>query len=258
MPELPDVEAYARNLQKTLSGQQVMEVVLYKPRRSNATEQQIDEAVALAKITTFERDGKEMLIKFDNGKIISIHLMLEGKFEVATSVEDVQFRMFGFGFESLWLVVSDPKGWAKMELGPGGSSSPEALSPEFSLDYFLSKLAEKKSKNIKAFLIDQDIVRGIGSAFADDILWEARVSPESRAGKLPPDVARRLYRAIGTVLRRSVDEILQTAPDIINGEIRDFMRVHNKKRKTCPHGFPIQSKMIASKMTYYTEEQLIY
>lgn len=258
MPELPDVEAYARNLEKRVAGQKVTEVLLYLPRKANVTAKQLNNAVASMKPVALVHDGKEMLIRFDNGKTISIHLMLERKFDLTSSVDDIQFKMFAFRFGELYLVVSDWKGWAKLELEPRRSLVPDALSADFSLAYFLEKLGEKKSKNIKAFLIDQDIVRGIGNAYADEILWEARVSPESKAGKLPKDVAKRLYRAIGTVLRRSVDEILHIEPDIINGEIRDFMRVHHRKRKTSPNGFPIHTKRIASHTTYYTEEQIKY
>jgi formamidopyrimidine-DNA glycosylase len=258
MPELPDVEAYARNLEKRVAGQTVTEVLLYRPGKANVTAKQLNNAVASAKPVTLAHDGKEVLIRFDNGKAIRIHLMLEGRFDLSSCVEDIEFKVFAFRFGELYLVVSDPKGWAKLELEPHGALAPDALSADFSPDYFLAKLDERKSKNIKALLTDQDIVRGIGNAYVDEILWEARVSPESKAGKLPKEIAKRLYRAIGTVLRRSVDEILHIAPDIINGEIRDFMRVHNRKRKTSPNGFPIHSKLIASKTTFYTEEQIKY
>ena len=258
MPELPDLEAYARNLEKMVSGKQVIEILLYHSDRVNVTQQNINDALVSAKLVRFKRNGKEMRIEFDNGKAVSIHLMLEGKFHVIVEIDDVAFKLFAFKLDDIYLVVSDPKYWAKMELDPESSNNPDALSPDFSLDYFREKLAKKSAKNIKAFLIDQNIVRGIGNAYVDEILWEAKVSPESKAGKLPDDVARRLYEAVGMVLSRSVDEILQINPDLINGEIRDFMRVHNKKRKVCPNGFPIHTKTIASKITYYTEEQMVY
>ncbi len=142
-----------------------------------------------------------------------------------------------------------------MELNPEPAAAPDALSSDFSLNYFLEKLRKRKTKNIKAFLIDQNIVRGIGNAYVDEILWEAKISPKCKAGDLPQDVAKRLFESIGKVLRRSVDEILDVKPDIINGEIRDFMRVHNRDKKVCPNGFKIFRKKIASKTTYYTEEQ---
>ena len=258
MPELPDLEAYSKNLGKSVSGKAVSEVLVYKPGKLNVGKKEISAALVSSKLLSFQRDGKEMLLHFDNRNVVGIHLMLEGQFDVTPDIESINFKMFALRFGKSFLVVSDPRGWAKMELNPDASATPDALSDDFSIDYFLKQLREKKSKNIKAFLIDQDIVRGIGNAYVDEILWEAKVSPESKAGRLTDKVAKRLYTAIKIVLSRSVDEILQVKPDIINGEVRDFMRVHSKERKECPNGFPILSKKIASKTTYYTEEQQIY
>ena len=258
MPELPDLEAYSKNLGKSVSGTTVSEVLVYKPGKLNVGKQAISEALVSSQLVRFERDGKEMLLHFNNGNVVGIHLMLEGQFDVTPDIESINFKMFALRFGESFLVISDPRGWAKMELNPDASTTPDALSDDFSLDYFSKQLGEKKSKNIKAFLIDQDIVRGIGNAYVDEILWEAKVSPESKAGRLPKEIAKRLYTAIKMVLTRSVDEILNVKPDVINGEVRDFMRVHSKTKKVCPNGFPILSKKIASKTTYYTEEQQVY
>ena len=258
MPELPDLEAYSKNLEKAAAGRTVQKVAVYRSEKLNVGSGEINSALTSSRISAFRRDGKEMLILFDNGQVVGIHLMLEGKFHVVSDLGTVDFKIIAIDFGSRFLVVSDPTGWAKMTLAPEGSATPDALSPDFNLAYFLKKLKEKKTKNIKAFLIDQNIVRGIGNAYADEILWEAKVSPESKAGRLPNDVARRLFEAVGTVLRRSVREILEVNPDVLNGEIRGFMRVHRKDRAVCPNGFRIRTKKIASKTTYYTEEQAVF
>lgn len=258
MPELPDLDAYAKNLEKTVSGKTVKEVVIYKLGKLNVGKKEINQALVSSKLTNFQRSGKEMLLLFDNENVVSIHLMLEGKFNITSDIDSINFRMFALDLDGEYLVISDPRGWAKMELNPEPSPTPDAMSSDFSLEYFLGKLKEKKTKNIKALLIDQDIIRGIGNAYVDEILWEAKVSPESKAGRIPEAVAERLYSAIGEVLSRSVDEIFKVSPDVINGEVRDFMRVHSKEKEVCPNGFAIQTKKIASKTTYYTEEQEVY
>jgi formamidopyrimidine-DNA glycosylase len=258
MPELPDLEVYTKNLEKLVSRKEVIEVLVYKPGKVNVGKKEINDALVSSKVARFERDGKGILIKFDNGRRISVHLMIEGKFDIVDDIESVDFKVVAIKLDDGYLIVSDPRGWAKVDLDPQEAGVPDALSPAFSLDYFRKKLAEKKSKNIKAFLIDQNIVRGIGNAYVDEILWEAKISPESKAGKLPEDIAQRLYESIGMVLRRSVDEILHIAPNTINGEVRDFMRIHHKGKDVCPKGFPIHTKKIASKTTYYTKEQVVY
>lgn len=258
MPELPDLEVYARNLEKQLSNKEVTKVVVYTPGKLNATQKEINDALISLKVVKFKRSGKEMCIEFEDGKSVCVHLMLEGRFDIVADVGTVAFKMLAFGFNGVYLVISDPTGWAKMELNPRDADAPDALSPAFSLDYFKRNLEERKLKNIKAFLIDQHIVRGIGNAYVDEILWDAKISPQSKAGKLPGEAVERLHRSIRTVLLRSVDEIMQINPNIINGEVRDFMRVHHKGKRVCPNGFSIQTKKIASKTTYYTAEQVVY
>jgi formamidopyrimidine-DNA glycosylase len=258
MPELPDLEAYSKNIEKNVSNKAVKEVIIYKLGKLNVSKKEINDVLVSTKVTTCRRDGKEMLLFFDNGQVVSVHLMLEGKFNVTSDIESVNFKMFAFDFGDMFLVISDPRGWAKMELSPEESTTPDALSADFTFEYFDGKIKEKKSKNIKAFLIDQDIVRGIGNAYVDEILWEAKISPASKAGRIPDDVVQRLYEAIRTVLTMSVQEILKINPDVVNGEIRDFMRVHRKDKGKCPNGYSINSKKIASKTTYYTEEQEVF
>ncbi len=258
MPELPDLEAYAENLRKMLSGKAVRSALVFNRGKSNVDTKELNAALASAKIAAVARNGKEMFFSFDNGRVLSVHLMLEGKFHVTGDINDVSFKIFGLQLDGNYLVVTDPKGWAKITLDPQPQTSPDALSPDFSFEYLWAKLNEKKSKNIKSLLIDQSIVRGIGNAYVDEILWEAKVSPDSRTGAIPIETAKKIYNSALLVLKRSVNEILRIDPDVIHGEIRDFMRVHNKKRSTCPHGFHIHTKRIASKITYYTDEQVVY
>ena len=128
----------------------------------------------------------------------------------------------------------------------------------FTPDYFGKAARKAPMTNIKAFLIDQRVVRGIGNAYADEILWAARVSPRSLTGRIPPEVMLALHQAIGAVLRDAVASIRELSPDRISGEERSFLKVHNKARKQTETGFPILVEQIASKTTYFTEEQTLY
>ncbi|MCG8572640.1 MAG: hypothetical protein MJB14_21115 [Spirochaetes bacterium] len=258
MPELPDLEVYAGNLTKQLSQKEVADVFVFAEDKCNASQEKLQQSLISARVDSFRRSGKEMHINFSNGQKIGIHLMLMGRFDIVSDLEPVPFKLLAIRFAKQYLTVSDPKIWAKITLNPVESKVPDALSADFTPSYLVTKLMEKKTKQIKAFLIDQSIVRGIGNAYVDEILWEAKISPESKAGKLPSDVVNCLHHSICHVLQRSVKEILAINPDIINGEIREFMRVHNKNRQHCPNGFPIKVSKITSKTTYYTDEQRIF
>lgn len=257
MPELPDLEAYRRNLEAHILQKQVVAAIIHKPGRVGAAQGEIDDLIS-ARIVALKRNGKEMWLEFDNGRVLSIHLMLHGKIEIVAAGEEMRFKIFSLEFADSALVVSDHRGWARITLDPKIPAAPDALAPAFSFEYFRKRLREARLKSIKSFLTDQDIVRGIGNAYSDEILWEAKIAPESTASHLPEEVVQQLYETIRKVLLRSVDEILAIDPEVINGEIRDFMRVHHKDKKTSPGGFPIKTKKIATRKSYFTEEQVLY
>jgi formamidopyrimidine-DNA glycosylase len=111
---------------------------------------------------------------------------------------------------------------------------------------------------IKSLLLDQHIIRGIGNAYADEILWQARISPFSISNKIPAPRVKALAAAVKQVLKHAVRQIRQTAPGIIGGEQRDFLQIHNARAKKSPYGAPILVKPIGGRKTYYTREQQLY
>ena len=106
--------------------------------------------------------------------------------------------------------------------------------------------------------IDQSIVRGIGNAYADEILWQAKISPKSAVGKIPDYVIEELLASIKSVLTEAVEEIKKISPKIISGEVRDFLRIHHPDRSESPTGHRIIKQQVASKTTYFTAEQVLY
>jgi formamidopyrimidine-DNA glycosylase len=111
---------------------------------------------------------------------------------------------------------------------------------------------------LKGFLIDQKIVRGIGNTYADEILWENRIAPESLCGKLPEEVVSSLFEAIREVLTEGVRQLEERHPDAIKGEFREFLKIHNPDQKLSPTGKAILRKTIASKTIYFSEDQVVY
>ena len=77
-------------------------------------------------------------------------------------------------------------------------------------------------------------------------------------GKLPEEALERLATAIRMVLTEAVGKIKAAAPDIIGGEIRDFLLIHNPRRTHSLSGRPIRKEQVASKTTYFTDEQILY
>ncbi len=94
---------------------------------------------------------------------------------------------------------------------------------------FLKETLSAKKTVIKTILLDQHIIRGIGNAYADEILWEAGISPFSVANKIPADKIKDLAAAIKKVLKDGEHQIKKEKPDIISGEVRDFLKIHNSR-----------------------------
>src|SRR5205085_1546075 len=114
-------------------------------------------------------------------------------------------------------------------LDPEESDVPDALSPKANTAFWTNVLQTRAT--IKNVLLDQKIVRGIGNAYADEILWTARISPFSIANKLPVSAIRALSSATKKVLKHAIKQIAKKEPGIIGGEVRDFLVVHNAHNK---------------------------
>jgi len=258
MPELPDLTVYSANLAAKLNGKKVKSVEsLLSDKRLNVTREELKNALAAATLKDVERAGKEILFKFSNNNSLMVHLMLAGGFAITQTPDAVKFKAMTISFEGgPSLVVTDPKVMVTAKLNPPPAKVPDAL--DIDVDYLRTRIAKKSKMLAKAFLIDQSIFRGVGNAYADEILWEARISPKSIMGKIPDAEIDTLFNSMRNVLIDAIDQIKKADPEIISGEVREFLKVHNYRRRHCPNGRPIIKEQIASKTTYYTDEQVLY
>ena len=259
MPELPDLEVYKENILKRLSSRQLLGLKVFS-RKITMPESILKDELIGRDLQGLSRYGKELRFDFSDGRIISAHLMLNGKMSIVKEAADkIKSKVFTFDFENESLIFHDTGNIGTViRYKPAPDSVPDALGADFTLERFLKTARAKPAGNIKAFLIDQKVVKGIGNAYADEILWHARVSPKSIRGKIPEEVMAGLYEAIGKVLRNGIASIKEISPDIISGEERSFFAVHSKLKKETETGFPIMSERIETKITYFTEEQIIY
>lgn len=107
-------------------------------------------------------------------------------------------------------------------------------------------------------MLDQKNIKGIGNAYADEILWDSLIDPSSVSNRIPDNKIKALAKSVKTVLLNAIKQILKTHPDIISGEVRDFLNIHNSKKKQSPGDAPIKQKMIGGRKTYYTDEQELF
>lgn len=258
MPELPDLTVFAENLDKRVTGKKITSVSCGQYLRLNVAHGAVAHALQGAAFEAVERWGKEVRFLTDNGRVLHVHLMLTGGFVITTSPDSATHARLTIGFaDGSFLLVNDEKGMVTAALDPEkGDAAPDALAVTAEV---LQRLADRFPKaKAKAFLLDQKVMRGIGNAYADEILWTARIAPQSLVGKLPVEAIRALADAIPLVLQQAIVAIKERNPGIIAGEIRDFLQVHNLSRTVSPTGRPIVKEKIVQKTTYYTDEQKLY
>lgn len=260
MPELPDLHVYSINLKKMILGRTITSVRICNPRKFD-TPDIFRQTLTGTNIRDIVREGKELHFLLANNNSFGVHLMLSGKFFIANENDDgpISGKILALDFEDHQsFVIADYQGLCKVSLNPKAGKAPDALSEQFTFDYFTRMIHKNALKNIKAVLIDQNAVRGIGNAYVDEILWKADISPESVSGKIPETKIKDLYEAISFTLHDAIQNILKIAPDIINGEERSFLRVHNPRKKCTDNGDKIIKKTIATKTTYFTDRQQLY
>jgi formamidopyrimidine-DNA glycosylase len=260
MPELPDLEIFKTNIFNRLTSKQLVGFDIFNSKKVHTSQITPLEELYNQVLIGINRVGKELFFDFGEHKLISVHLMLSGEMSIInkTDMEAIKYKIFSLNFEKESLVFSDKGGLCTIKYMPIVDKTPDAFDKTFTLEYFLDIAHKKPRMNVKAFLIDQCIVKGIGNAYADEIFWAAHISPHSLIGKIPDDILSVLYTTINSVLRDAIESIKSISPDIISGEERSFLKVHIKDKKETITGYSIIVEKIASKTTYFTEEQILY
>lgn len=257
MPELPEISVFAKNLTKEFGGRKLTQLKVIDKRKLKETEEEFNARLQGQVLEEVYRSGKELRFKFGNGEILGMHVMISGKNFLFEGAHDIKLGVVELHFDNgRGLILTDRLKQANVRLNPDDRGGVDPLSEELTLDY-LRQVLNKKTP-IKNILLDQEIIRGIGGAYSDEICWEIRISPFSIASAIPDDKIIDLHKAIPKVLKDVEKQIEENKPGIISGDVRDFSKVHDKKKTHCPNGYPIQMKELGGRKTYFTEEQVLY
>jgi formamidopyrimidine-DNA glycosylase len=258
MPELPDLQVFSKNLSRHLKGKKVSSVVLRNSKKANVSEKEFNKQLIGQSVENVYREGKEIYIQFRNKAIVGLHMMLRGQLSFFEGSNDKRFPIVEIHFrDKTGLAMSDYQGQATPTLNPVPRDSPDALSKDVNFKFLKTRFQKSKAA-VKNLLLDQDFIRGIGNAYADEILWAAKISPFSAANQIPDAYVKTLAKAIKSVLTAAEKSILKSNPDIIGGEVRDFLKIHNSKKDKSPSGAKIIHKVAGSRKTYYTTEQQLF
>jgi len=249
MPELPEVETVRQTLKTLVLKKTIDNVSVYwgniikNPRDP-------DEFKRLLKGQSFldiERKGKFMIFHMDDLVLVS-HLRMEGKFGLYDAeVEKPKHTHVVFHFtDGTELRYDDVRKFGTMHVFPKGEEldrkplnqlGPDPFDKAFTLEYFFHKL-QRTSRNIKAVLLDQSIVAGLGNIYVDEALYRARIHPERLANQLLKEEADRIRKSSVQIIEEAIGLGGSTIRSYLNsqGKIGSFqqnLKVYGKQDTSC-------------------------
>jgi len=258
MPELPDLQVFSQSLTKVLKDRKLIKINVIQDKKLNVTVKELTKALEGQQLTGVERSGKQLHFKFTNGQTLGLHLMLHGQMHWFENHNTNKFTILELYFEGdRGLAITDFQRQVTPTLNPADATAPDALAHDADYSFWKNTL-QKRNGSVKSILLNQDVIRGIGNAYADEILYDARLSPFSTASKIPDTHIKALARSVRKVLQNAEKQILKNDPDRISGEFREFLQVHSPKLKATAEGKAIHQKELSSRKTYYTDEQEVF
>lgn len=265
MPELPEVEYVARQLRGELVGRRIERVEVSWARIvAGMAPEELAARVAGQMVTGIGRRGKYLLIALAGGETLIVHRRMSGNLVLSPPASDVLYVRVAFTLDDgRRLLYSDPRKFGRLTLAANeelpslfAALGPEPLDEAFTGAALLERLGHQQ-RAIKAALLDQEIVAGLGNIYADESLYRAGIHPLRPAGSLTPDEATALRDAIqatlltgiahgGTTFGRHRDAYNEAGTNL------EHVEVYRHTGEPCPRcGTPIQRIVVAQRGTHF-------
>lgn len=261
MPELPEVETIRAQLEPRLRGRALTRVDILDPRLTRPSDRLAVAALLEgARVTSVERRGKYLLLRLD-GRMLVVHLRMTGSFGFAATTHERAVVELDDGTRLVYRDVRRFGTWLLLEEDEAEpylarKNGPEPLGPRFTASWLATQLARRRAA-LKAVLLDQRVVAGLGNIYADEALWRARVNPLRPANELSRAEIARLHRAIRAALRTGIARQGSTlrdyaAPDGASGSMQDEFRVYGRGGEPCDRcGGSIAKTRVGGRSTWY-------
>ena len=268
MPELPEVETVRRELAPVLAGRRIDRAEILDARLTRPVEPGwVASELQGESVTAVERRGKYLVVRFASGRALLVHLRMTGSFRTARDGElesdayrravvslddgaDVAYRdVRRFG---TWLLLEPEEVEPYLAVRVG----PEPLEDGFTTRFLRDRLAGRTAP-LKAALLDQRSVAGLGNIYADEALWRARLHPRREAGSLSTAEVRRVHAAVREALAVGIARQGSTLrdyrrPDGAEGSMQDEFKVYGRLGEPCERcGTPIERIVVGGRGTWY-------
>lgn len=268
MPELPEVETVKRSLAASIVGKKIRQVSINYTGNIRQPEPELFRAMLQGKeFLQVKRRGKYIIFLLSEELALVVHLRMTGQLVLVNSdaalgkhthlvfhlsnnqeLRFIDMRKFGTVDLIRREDLGEMKGLSKLGLEP--------LSAEFTLSWLAASL-KKKNRPIKACLLDQTIIAGIGNIYADEILFEAGIHPEKICMELTKQEMGKLYRGIVNILNLGIKHRGTSIRNYVDGEgqqgqFQDLLKVYGRHEEPCTNcGVFITKTKLVGRGTYY-------
>jgi formamidopyrimidine-DNA glycosylase len=265
MPELPEVETVVRTVAPHLAGRRIVEARFDSRFVTPGNRKLLARRLAGRSIESIQRRGKFIQVTLDQG-VLTIHLGMTGSLRVsATADAPVLTGAHTHGVFTLdatrepgVLLYNDPRQFGRIEWTPSVSPRVARLGPEpleITVEEFVGRL--RRRARMKALLLNQSFLAGVGNIYADESLFAAGIHPLAIAARLKPERAARLHCAIQEILRAAIASGGSSISDYVDalGEKGWFQvehRVYGREGEPCKVcGTPIKKILVAQRGTHF-------
>jgi formamidopyrimidine-DNA glycosylase len=269
VPELPEVETVRARLAPKVVGRCLTRVEISDPRLTRPFDPvRVAAELEGERIEALDRRGKYLVVRFETGRVLLIHLRMTGSLLHANggslAVDDPHCRAVVRLDDGSDVVYRDVRRFGTWLLVEPEELEPyleervgyEPLARAFTTKRLAEALAGRRAP-VKAVLLDQRRVAGVGNIYADEALWRARIHPLRPAGDLGHEELRALHRAVRTALKAGISRrgaTLSTyrTPDGSSGRMQHEFKVYGRGGEPCERcGTPIEKIRVAGRGTWY-------
>jgi formamidopyrimidine-DNA glycosylase len=290
MPELPEVETVARDLQRWVAGARIIDATVTWERtiRHPQPAERFVAEIAGATVKRVGRRAKTVLIHLEDGRVMTVALRMTGALIVVEpgTPPDPYARVVFSLADGRELRYRDVRKFGRIGLWPGGGlrsvgagrggrsrkvaestrryrigevfsgHGPEPLARSFTVRRLAERLA-RRSARLKTLLLDQTFIAGVGNIYADEALWRAHLHPLRQADTLTEAEMRRLHRAVRAVLREGIANRGSSFSDYVGadgepGDNAERLAVYRRTDQPCYRcGRPIRRIVVGQRSTHF-------
>lgn len=281
MPELPEVETVRRGLAELIIGKVISDTHHDTPKSFPNTETDVQQFLVNATIVDVRRRAKVLMIDLSSDYSLVVHLKMTGQLVFVDSetrfgaghpndslvnpLPDKSTRVTLEFKDGSKLFFNDQRkfGWVKLlptamisELAFMKKVGPEPLDDSFTADDFAARFARRGKTNIKAAILDQSVVAGVGNIYADESLWGAKIHPKRLVSTVTPAEFEVLYTDLRAVMNLAIEKGGSSNHTYVNaegkrGSYMDFARVFRREGLPCPRcGTTIEKLRVAGRGTH--------